>query len=129
MSTCCHGKRSNPPGSPRTRQFPFSPLHTRSHSWPAPRYQRGGPASCLTGSRLFPAGRFYKGPKRKSSLSVWLRIPRIKSVRSASVMGFSSRVSVAIFRLLTGVFTDGKYLIQGSVTPAVPRPPGGGSPA
>ena len=24
---------------------------------------------------------------------------------------------------------DGKYLIQGSVTPAVPRPPGGGSPA
>ena len=27
MSTCCHGKRSNPPGSPRTRQFPFSPLH------------------------------------------------------------------------------------------------------
>ena len=36
---------------------------------------------------------------------LWLRIPRIKSVRSASVIGFSSRVSVAIFRLLTGVFT------------------------
>ena len=32
MSTCCHGKRPNPPGSPRTRQFPFSPLHTQSHS-------------------------------------------------------------------------------------------------
>ena len=43
--------------------------------------------------------------KRKSSLSVWLRIPRLKSLRSDSVMGFSSRVSVAIFRLLTGVFT------------------------
>ena len=36
---------------------------------------------------------------------IWLRIPQIKSVRSASGMGFSSRVSVAIFRLLTGVFT------------------------
>ena len=33
-STCCHGKRSNPPGSPRTQRFPFSPLHTQSHSWP-----------------------------------------------------------------------------------------------
>ena len=29
-----------------------------------------------------------------------------------------------------GAFSpDGKYPIQGSVTPAVPRPPGGGSPA
>ena len=30
---------------------------------------------------------------------------KVKSVRSASVIGFSSSVSVAIFRLLTGVFT------------------------
>ena len=29
----------------------------------------------------------------------------LNGVRSASVIGFSSRVSVAIFRLLTGVFT------------------------
>ena len=43
--------------------------------------------------------------KRKSSLSVWLRIPRIKSVRSASPGVFFRGGSVALFRLLTGVFT------------------------
>ena len=46
--------------------FRYVPLHTRSHSWPAPQYQRGGPISYPTGSRLFPAGRFSQGPERES---------------------------------------------------------------
>ena len=53
------GSMLTPIGNPQN-------LYTRSHSWPAPRYQRGGPASYPTGSRRFPAVKFSQGPERES---------------------------------------------------------------
>ncbi len=102
--TCCHGKRSNPPAVHGHDDF----LFLCSYTIPL--------MACATVSKRRPgflsnwitpvsSRKFSQGLKEKVQLIRLAADSPDKVGALRLVIGFSSSVSVAIFRLLTGVFT------------------------